>query len=163
MFIISKDKNFYSKFDENGELEMEEFRKLFSKKTKFVSIAHVSSALGTVNPVKEIIAEAHRHGVLTLVDGAQSTPHISIDVQDLDCDFFAFSGHKIYGPTGIGILYGKESLLNSLPPYMGGGEMIEKVSFSELFGKVASIKVNFEPSLIILVGFKIFRIGAKTS
>lgn len=117
-------------FDENGELEMEEFRKLFSKKTKFVSIAHVSNALGTVNPVKEIIAEAHRHGVLTLVDGAQSTPHISIDVQDLDCDFFAFSGHKIYGPTGIGILYGKESLLNSLPPYMGGGEMIEKVSFS---------------------------------
>ncbi|MBO7203114.1 MAG: cysteine desulfurase [Paludibacteraceae bacterium] len=117
-------------FDENGELEMEEFRKLFSKKTKFVSIAHVSNALGTVNPVKEIIAEAHRHGALTLVDGAQSTPHISIDVQDLDCDFFAFSGHKIYGPTGIGILYGKESLLNSLPPYMGGGEMIEKVSFS---------------------------------
>ncbi len=101
----------------------------FNERTKIVSITHVSNVLGTINPVKEIIRIAHSHGVPVLVDGAQSTPHFKVDVQDLDCDFFAFSGHKIYGPTGIGVLYGKEEWLDRIPPYMGGGEMIKTVSF----------------------------------
>ena len=115
--------------DDSGNLLMDEYEKLFSDRTKIVSVAHVSNTLGTVNPVKDIVRIAHEHGVPVLVDGAQSTPHFKVDVQDLDCDFFAFSGHKIYGPTGVGVLYGKEVWLDRLPPYQGGGEMIESVSF----------------------------------
>ena len=114
---------------DEGELCLDEYEKLFNERTRLVSITHVSNVLGTVNPVKEMIRTAHAHGVPVLVDGAQSTPHFAVDVQDLDCDFFAFSGHKIYGPTGIGVLYGKEEWLDRLPPYMGGGEMIQNVSF----------------------------------
>ena len=116
---------------DDGMLMMEEYEKLFTEKTKIASIAHVSNVLGTVNPVKEMIRIAHEHGVPVLVDGAQSAPHFRVDVQDMDCDFFAFSGHKMYGPTGIGVLYGKEQWLDSMPPYQGGGEMIETVSFEK--------------------------------
>ena len=115
--------------DDSGNLLIDEYEKLFSDRTKIVSVAHVSNTLGTVNPVKDIVRIAHEHGVPVMVDGAQSTPHFKVDVQDLDCDFFAFSGHKIYGPTGVGVLYGKEEWLDRLPPYQGGGEMIESVSF----------------------------------
>ena len=114
---------------DDGQLRMEEYEKLFNERTRIVSITHISNVLGTVNPVKDIIRIAHEHGVPVLIDGAQSTPHMAVDVQDLDCDFFAFSGHKIYGPTGIGVLYGKEEWLDRIPPYMGGGEMIKNVSF----------------------------------
>ena len=116
---------------DDGRLCMDDFEKLFNERTKIVSITHVSNVLGTVNPVKDIIRIAHEHGVPVLIDGAQSTPHMPIDVQALDCDFFAFSGHKMYGPTGIGVLYGKEKWLDSIPPYMGGGEMIKNVSFEK--------------------------------
>ncbi|MBR5394844.1 MAG: cysteine desulfurase [Bacteroidaceae bacterium] len=114
---------------DDGRLCIDEYEKLFSERTKIVSITHVSNVLGTINPVRDIIRIAHEHGVPVLIDGAQSTPHMPIDVQELDCDFFAFSGHKIYGPTGIGVLYGKEQWLDRIPPYMGGGEMIKTVSF----------------------------------
>lgn len=116
---------------DQGELMLDEYEKLFNERTRIVSITHVSNVLGTVNPVKQMIATAHAHGVPILIDGAQSTPHFAVDMQDLDCDFFAFSGHKIYGPTGIGVLYGKEQWLEKLPPYMGGGEMIQRVSFEK--------------------------------
>ena len=112
-----------------GALDMQAFEQLFNERTRFVSVAHVSNVLGTVNPVKDICRIAHSHGVPVLVDGAQSTPHFKVDVQDIDCDFFAFSGHKIYGPTGVGVLYGKETWLDRMPPYQGGGEMIESVTF----------------------------------
>ena len=114
-----------------GELLLDEYEKLFSERTKLVSVTHVSNVLGTVNPVKDIIATAHAHGVPVLIDGAQSIPHIKVDVQDLDADFYVFSGHKIYGPTGVGVLYGKEEWLDRLPPYQGGGEMIKNVSFEK--------------------------------
>lgn len=114
---------------DEGTLCLDSIDTYFNERTKIVSITHVSNVLGTINPVKEIIRIAHSHGVPVLVDGAQSTPHFKVDVQDLDCDFFAFSGHKIYGPTGIGVLYGKEEWLDRIPPYMGGGEMIKTVSF----------------------------------
>ena len=114
-----------------GELIIEKYKSFFSERTKLVSIAHVSNVLGTINPVKEMIAFAHEHGVPVLVDGAQSVPHMKVDVQDLDADFYAFSGHKIYGPTGVGVLYGKEEWLDKLPPYQGGGEMIQTVSFEK--------------------------------
>ena len=117
--------------NDKGELLQDEYKKLFSEKTKLVCVMHVSNVLGTVNPVKEMIAEAHAHGVPVLVDGAQSVPHMKVDVQDLDADFFAFSGHKVYGPTGVGVLYGKEEWLDKLPPYQGGGEMIQSVSFEK--------------------------------
>ena len=117
--------------NDKGEINLDEFAHLFTERTKIVSIAQVSNVLGTVNPVKEMIKIAHDHGVPVMVDGAQSTPHFAVDVQDMDCDFFAFSGHKIYGPTGIGVLYGKEEWLEKLPPYQGGGEMIESVSFEK--------------------------------
>ena len=117
--------------NEKGELLMDEYKSFFSERTKLVSIAHVSNVLGTINPVKEMIAFAHEHGVPVLVDGAQSVPHMKVDVQDLDADFYAFSGHKIYGPTGVGVLYGKEEWLDKLPPYQGGGEMIQTVSFEK--------------------------------
>ena len=116
---------------DEGELLLEEYEKLFSERTKLVSVTQVSNVLGTINPVKEMIRIAHEHGVPVVVDGAQSVPHFAVDVQDLDCDFLAFSGHKVYGPTGVGVLYGKEEWLDRLPPYQGGGEMIERVSFEK--------------------------------
>lgn len=116
---------------DEGDVIMEEYEKLFNERTRIVSITQVSNVLGTINPVKEMIRIAHEHEVPVMVDGAQSTPHMKVDVQDLDCDFFAFSGHKIYGPTGIGVLYGKEKWLDEMPPYQGGGEMIESVSFEK--------------------------------
>ena len=116
---------------DEGELIMDEYERLFTEKTRLVSVMHVSNVLGTVNPVRRIIDIAHSHGVPVLIDGAQSTPHFAVDMQELDCDFFAFSGHKIYGPTGIGVLYGKEEWLDRLPPYQGGGEMIKNVSFEK--------------------------------
>jgi cysteine desulfurase/selenocysteine lyase len=114
---------------DDGILDMEAYKNLFTEKTRIVSVCHVSNVLGTVNPVKDIVRVAHEHGVPVMVDGAQSAPHFKVDVQDIDCDFFVFSGHKVYGPTGIGVLYGKEAWLEKLPPYQGGGEMIEHVSF----------------------------------
>jgi len=114
-----------------GELLLDELDRLFTEKTKLVSVTHVSNALGTVNPVKEIIRRAHERGVPVLIDGAQSIPHLPVNVQELDADFYAFSGHKIYGPTGMGILYGKEKWLEKMPPYQGGGEMIKKVTFEK--------------------------------
>jgi cysteine desulfurase, sufS subfamily len=116
---------------DEGELQLEEYEKLFTERTKLVSVTQVSNVLGTVNPVKEMIRIAHEHGIPVVVDGAQSVPHFAVDVQDLDCDFLAFSGHKVYGPTGVGVLYGKEEWLDRLPPYQGGGEMIERVSFEK--------------------------------
>lgn len=117
--------------NDRGELLLDEYKKLFSEKTKLVSVAHVSNVLGTINPVKEIIEFAHSQEVPVLVDGAQSIPHMTVDVQALDADFYVFSGHKVYGPTGIGVLYGKEAWLEKLPPYQGGGEMIKNVSFEK--------------------------------
>ena len=117
--------------DDRGELLLDEYERLFSAKTKIVSISHVSNVLGTINPVKEMIATAHAHGVPVLVDGAQSIPHMRVDVRELDADFYVFSGHKVYGPTGVGVLYGKENWLDRLPPYQGGGEMIQHVSFEK--------------------------------
>ncbi|MGI6814876.1 aminotransferase class V-fold PLP-dependent enzyme [Bacteroides sp. KG123] len=117
--------------NDKGELLQEEYRNLFSERTKIVGLAHVSNVLGTVNPVKEMIAFAHRQGVPVLIDGAQSVPHMPVDVRELDADFFVFSGHKVYGPTGVGVLYGKEEWLDKLPPYQGGGEMIQSVSFEK--------------------------------
>ena len=116
---------------DEGEFQLEEYEKLFTERTKLVSVTQVSNVLGTINPVKEMIRIAHEHGVPVVVDGAQSVPHFAVDVQDLDCDFLAFSGHKVYGPTGVGVLYGKEEWLDRLPPYQGGGEMIERVSFEK--------------------------------
>ena len=115
---------------DRGELDLEQYRSLFNERTVFASFAHVSNVLGTVNPVKEMIAIAHSHGVPVLVDGAQATPHLAVDVRDLDCDFYVFSSHKMYGPTGVGVLYGRRSLLETMPPYQGGGEMIKHVCFS---------------------------------
>ena len=117
--------------NDKGELLQEEYKNLFSERTKIVSLAHVSNVLGTINPVKEMIAFAHKQGVPVLIDGAQSVPHMPVDVQELDVDFFVFSGHKVYGPTGVGVLYGKEEWLDRLPPYQGGGEMIRSVSFEK--------------------------------
>ena len=116
---------------DDGLLCLDQFESLISDKTKLISVAHVSNVLGTVNPVEEIIRIAHAHGIPVLVDGAQSAPHFKVDVQAMDCDFFAFSGHKMYGPTGIGVLYGKEEWLEKLPPYQGGGEMIDKVTWEK--------------------------------
>ena len=116
---------------DEGEIDLEAYKNLFSPRTRLVCIAHVSNVLGTVNPVKEMTAIAHAHGAKVLVDGAQSVPHRRVDVQDIGCDFLTFSGHKIYGPTGIGVLYGREELLEKMPPYQGGGEMIARVSFEK--------------------------------
>ena len=118
-------------FSDKGELRMELLETLITTRTKIIAVAHVSNTLGTVNPIEEIIQIAHSHNIPVLIDGAQSVPHASIDVQKLDCDFYAFSGHKIYGPTGIGILYGKRSLLEVMPPFLGGGEMIDQVTFKK--------------------------------
>lgn len=114
-----------------GELMLEEYEKLLGPRTKMVAVGHVSNALGTVNPLKRMVAMAHAHGIPVLADGAQAVPHMPVDVQDLDCDFYAFSGHKMYGPTGIGVLYGKHALLEAMPPYQGGGDMIRSVTFEK--------------------------------
>ena len=128
--------------DDRGQLRMDEYERLFNERTRIVSVTHVSNVLGTVNPVRRIVDVAHVHGVPVLIDGAQSTPHFAVDVQSLGCDFFAFSGHKVYGPTGIGVLYGKEEWLDRLPPYMGGGEMIGHVSFEHT--TFADLPLKFE-------------------
>lgn len=125
---------------DNGILDMEAYKALFNEKTKIVSVAHVSNVLGTVNPVDDIIKIAHQNGVPCVVDGAQSAPHVKVDVQKLDCDFYVCSGHKMYGPTGIGVLYGKEEWLDRLPPYQGGGEMIDHVSFEKTTFEKAPLK-----------------------
>ena len=141
--------------NEDGELMMDEFEKLLSEKTKIVSIVHASNALGTVNPVREIIKAAHKKGAVVLLDGAQSSVHLDIDVQQLDCDFFAFSSHKIYGPTGVGVLYGKRDLLEAMPVYQGGGEMIKEVYFDKVIYN--DLPYKFEagtPNIADTVAFK---------
>lgn len=127
---------------DSGELEMEEFKKLLGPKTKLVAISHVSNTMGTVNPVKEICALAHQYNAAVLVDGAQAVPHMKVNVQELDCDFYCFSGHKLFGPTGVGILYGKENLLQQMPPYQSGGGMIKTVSLSHT--EFAELPLKFE-------------------
>ncbi len=117
--------------NDHGELDLNNFPAMFSDKTKILAVGHISNALGTINPIKDMIKEAHKHNVPVIIDGAQAIPHSKVDVQDLDCDFYAFSGHKAYGPTGIGVLYAKEALLEAMPPYQGGGEMILRVSFDD--------------------------------
>ncbi|MDX2360500.1 MAG: cysteine desulfurase [Crocinitomicaceae bacterium] len=117
--------------NDKGELSMSDYNDLLTDKTRFVSVTHISNTLGTINPVKEIIQKAHERGAVVLIDGAQSIQHMQVDVQDLDCDFYAFSGHKVFGPTGVGILYGKKEILDQMPPYQGGGDMIEKVTFEK--------------------------------
>jgi cysteine desulfurase/selenocysteine lyase len=134
---------------------MDEFEKLLTEKTKIVSIVHASNALGTVNPVKEIIQAAHKKGAVVLIDGAQSSVHLDIDVQELDCDFFAFSSHKVYGPTGVGVLYGKKDLLEAMPVYQGGGEMIKEVYFDKVIYN--DLPYKFEagtPNIADTVAFK---------
>ena len=126
--------------NDNGELLIDEYERLLSDGTKLVAVTHLSNALGTINPIKQIIQIAHRHGVPVLVDGAQAVPHLEVDVRDLDCDFYAFSGHKLYGPTGVGVLYGKASLLDAMPPYQGGGDMIRSVTFEKTLYNVLPYK-----------------------
>lgn len=140
--------------NERGELDLNQYRSLFNEKTVMVSFCHVSNVLGTVNPVKEMISIAHSHGVPVLVDGAQASPHLPIDVHDLDCDFYAFSSHKMYGPTGVGILYGRRSLLEEMPPYQGGGEMISHVTFEHT--TFADLPFKFEagtPDFVDIAAF----------
>lgn len=134
----------------SGEIDLKAFEKLLNEKTKLVSITHISNSLGIINPIKEIIRKSHFVGAKVLIDGAQSIQHEKIDLQELDCDFFVFSGHKIYGPTGIGVLYGKSELLNIMPPYQGGGDMIEKVSFEKTTFNVLPFK--FEAGTPNIVG-----------
>ncbi|TXH20061.1 MAG: cysteine desulfurase [Chitinophagaceae bacterium] len=141
--------------DDQGEIIFEEFEKLLSPKTKLVSIVHASNSLGTINPVKEVIAAAKKHGAITLVDGAQSAVHLNIDVQGLDCDFFACSSHKLYGPTGVGVLYGRKEILEAMPAFNGGGEMISEVTYQTF--KVNQLPYKFEagtPNIADIVAFK---------
>ncbi len=133
-----------------GELDMEAYREMFNERTRLVSVCHASNVLGTVNPVKEMIAEAHGHGVPVVIDGAQSAPHMRIDVRDLDADFYTFSAHKMYGPTGVGVLYGKKEHLEKMPPYQGGGEMIESVSFERT--TFAALPYKFEAGTPDFIG-----------
>lgn len=133
-----------------GELDMEVYKSLFNERTRFVSVCHASNVLGTINPVKEIIAIAHSHGVPVLIDGAQAAPHLKIDVQDIDADFYAFSAHKMYGPSGVGVLYGKKKWLEMMPPYQGGGEMIESVSFEKT--TFAELPFKFEAGTPDFIG-----------
>ncbi|MCX7092820.1 MAG: cysteine desulfurase [Methylobacter sp.] len=136
-----------------GELIYDEFEQLISAKTKLVSVVHMSNALGTINPVKKIIAAAHAQGIPVLLDGAQAIPHMTVDVQDLDCDFYVFSGHKLYAPSGIGVLYGKQALLEAMPPYQGGGDMIRKVTFEETEYNVLPYKFEAgTPNIADVVG-----------
>lgn len=137
-------------FAEDGTLLVDQLEELINGKTKIISVAHVSNTLGSVNPVKQIIAIAHAHNIPVLVDGAQGVPHTKVDVQDLDADFYAFSGHKIYGPTGIGVLYGKEEWLNQLPPYQGGGDMIDRVTFAKT--TYADLPFKFEAGTPDFIG-----------
>lgn len=140
--------------NDKGELEVDEYEKLFNERTKFVGLIHVSNALGTINPIKRMIDFAHRHGVPVLIDGAQAAPHITIDVQALDCDFYAFSAHKLCGPTGVGILYGKAALLEAMQPFKGGGDMIASVTFEETIYN--TIPHKFEagtPPIAAAIGF----------
>jgi len=127
-------------FNDEGVLDLEEYKKLLTDRTKLVAVTHASNVLGTINPVREMIKEAHQHDIPVLIDGAQSVQHGLVDVRDLDCDFFVFSGHKIYGPTGIGVLYGKEKWLEALPPYQGGGDMVDKVTFEKTTYNVLPFK-----------------------
>ena len=140
--------------DEKGELRRDMYEEMFTENTRMVAICHVSNVLGTVNPVKEMIEVAHRHGVPVLVDGAQSMPHMKVDVQELDADFFAFSAHKMYGPTGVGVLYGKKMLLEAMPPYQGGGEMIGNVSFEKT--TFSGLPYKFEAGTPDFVGIAAF-------
>lgn len=142
--------------DDRGMLRLDEMTKLLNSKTRIVAVAHVSNSLGTINPIKEIAAMVHAAGAKLLVDGAQAAPHMPIDVRDLDADFYVFSGHKIYGPTGIGILYGKEELLEAMPPYQGGGDMIEKVTFSKTTYNVLPMKFEAGTPMIA----EVYGIGA---
>ena len=136
-----------------GELIYDEFEKMLSDKTRLVSVVHMSNALGTINPVKTIIAAAHAKGIPVMLDGAQAIPHMTVDVQDLDCDFYAFSGHKLYAPSGVGVLYGKQSLLEAMPPYQGGGDMIRKVTFAETEYNVLPYKFEAgTPSIADVIG-----------
>lgn len=137
-------------FNEKGELKLDELENLISSKTKLIACTHVANSLGTINPIKEIIKQAHAHTIPVLVDGAQSVPHIKVDVLDLDADFFVFSGHKIYAPTGIGVLYGKEAWLEKIPPYQGGGEMIDKVTFDQT--TFAALPFKFEAGTPDFIG-----------
>lgn len=137
-------------FDKNGELEMDVFEKLLNSKIKLVAITHVSNSMGTVNPIKEIIQKSHALNIPVLIDGAQSIQHLAIDVKELDCDFFVFSGHKIYGPTGIGVLYGKEKWLNELPPYQGGGDMVQCVTFEKTLYN--DLPFKFEAGTLNFIG-----------
>lgn len=135
---------------EDGSLDMDVYRSLFNEHTRFVSVCHASNVLGTVNPVKEIVAEAHAHGVPVLIDGAQAAPHVKIDVTDIGADFYAFSAHKMYGPAGVGVLFGKRELLEKMPPYQGGGEMIESVSFEKT--TFAELPYRFEAGTPDFIG-----------
>lgn len=140
--------------NERGELDMEAYRALFTPRTKIVAVTHVSNVLGTINPVKEIVHEAHRHGAVALIDGAQALAHMTVNVREMDADFYVFSSHKMYGPTGIGVLYGKEGLLEKMPPYQGGGEMIKKVSFQKTV--FAGLPFKFEAGTPDFVGIAAF-------
>lgn len=140
--------------NEKGELDLEQYKSLFSDRTAMVSFAHVSNVLGTVNPVREMVEIAHSHGVPVMVDGAQASPHLKLDMQELGCDFYAFSAHKMYGPTGVGVLYGRRELLESMPPYQGGGEMIKHVSFDHT--TYADLPFKFEAGTPDFVGIGAF-------
>ena len=140
--------------DDEGRLDLNQYRSLFNERTAFVSFCHISNVLGTVNPVREMVEEAHRHGIPVLVDGAQASPHLRIDVRELGCDFYVFSSHKMYGPTGIGVLYGRRELLEKMPPYQGGGEMIKHVSFSGT--TFAELPFKFEAGTPDYVGIGAF-------
>lgn len=140
--------------NERSELDMDAYRALFTPKTKVVAVTHVSNVLGTINPIKDIIDEAHRHGAVTLIDGAQAIAHLTVNVSELDTDFYVFSSHKMYGPTGVGVLYGKENLLEKMPPYQGGGEMIKKVSFQKTV--FAGLPFKFEAGTPDFVGIAAF-------
>lgn len=140
--------------NERGELDIEQYRSLFTERTRIASFCHVSNVLGTVNPVKEMTRIAHEKGALVMIDGAQAAPHLHIDVQDINCDFYAFSAHKMYGPTGVGVLYGRENLLEEMPPYQGGGEMISHVSFGGT--TFAELPFKFEAGTPDFVGIAAF-------
>lgn len=140
--------------NERGELDLEQYRSLFSKRTVLASFCHISNVLGTINPVKEMVSFAHSKGVPVLIDGAQAVPHLKVDVCDLDCDFYAFSSHKMYGPTGVGVLYGKKDLLQGMPPYQGGGEMIGKVTFEKT--TFADLPFKFEAGTPDFIGIAAF-------
>jgi len=130
----------------DGELVLDEYRRLLSEKTKLVSVTHVSNALGTIVPVKDIVRLAHERNVPVLLDGAQAVPHLKVDVQELACDFYAFSGHKLFGPTGVGILYGRSELLDAMPPYQGGGDMISLVTLRRPITTCSLISLKPEPA-----------------